>query len=56
MKLQTAKTIQQNDIPTNILEKNLEVLARYFHENINFCIESSIFLSDLKVAKAAPAF
>ena len=32
MKLQTAKTIQQNDSPTNILEKNLEVLARYFHE------------------------
>ena len=56
MKLQTAKTIQQNDSPTNILEKNLEVLARYFHENINFCIENSIFLSDLKVAKAAPAF
>ena len=55
-KLQVAKTIQQNDIPTKILKENSEVFARYFHENITFCIESSIFPSDLKVTDVTPAF
>ena len=48
-KLQTATTIQQNDIPTKILKENSEVFARYFHKNINFWIENSIFPSDLKL-------
>ena len=56
MKLQTATTTQQNDIPTKILKENSEVFARYFHKNINFCIENSIFPSDLKVADVTPAF
>ena len=55
-KLQTTKTTQQNDIPTKILKENTEVLARYFHKNINFCIENSIFPSDLKLADVTPAF
>ena len=37
-KLQTAKTVQQNYIPTNILKENSQVFAIYFHENIIFCI------------------
>ena len=49
-------TIQQNDIPTKILKENSEALARYFHKNIHFCIESSIFPSDLKVVDVTPAF
>ena len=32
------------------------MFARYFHKNINFCVENSIFLSDLKVADVTPAF
>ena len=36
----------QNDIPTKILKENSEVFAIYFHKNINFCIENSIFPSD----------
>ena len=55
-KLQTTTTIQQNDITTKILRENSEVFARYFHKNINFCIENSIFPSDLKVADVTPAF
>ena len=55
-KLQTKKTTQQNDIPTKILKKNSEVFAGYFQKNINFCIENSIFPSDLKVADVTPAF
>ena len=55
-KLQTTTTIQQNDITTKILRENSEVFARYFHKNINFCIENSIFLSDLKVADVTATF
>ena len=44
-KLQTTKTTQ-NDIPTKTLKENSEVFARYFHKNINFCIENSIFPSE----------
>ena len=55
-KLQTTKTTQQNDIPTKILKKNSELLAGCFQKNINFCIENSIFPSDLKVGDVIPAF
>ena len=55
-KPQTATTTQENDIPTKILKKNSEVFAGYFHKNIIFCIENSIFPSDLKVADVTPAF
>ena len=54
--LQTTKPTQQNDIPTKILKKNSDVFARYFHKNINFCIENSILPSDLKIANVTPAF
>ena len=56
IKLQTTKMTQQNDIPTKILKGNSELFARYFHKNINFCIEDSIFPSDLKVVDVTPAF
>ena len=32
------------------------MFARCFHKSINFCIENSIFPSDLKVADLIPAF
>ena len=32
------------------------MFARYFHKNINFCIEDSIFPSDLKVADVTSTF
>ena len=32
------------------------MFAIYFHKNINFCIENSIFPYDLKVADVTPAF
>ena len=53
--VQTAATIQQNDIPKKILKENSAVVARYFHENINFCTENLILPSDLKVADVTPA-
>ena len=48
--------MQQNDIPIKILKENSEVFASYFHKNINFCIENSIFSSDLNVPYVTPAF
>ena len=45
-----------NDIPTKILKENLEVFAGCFHENIDVCIENSIFPSDLKVTNVTPTF
>ena len=55
-KLETATTIQKNDILTKIVNEYSEVLAGYLHKNISFCTENSIFLSDLKVADVTPAF
>ena len=55
-KLQSTKTTQKNDIPTKFLKENSEVLARYFHKKINFCIENSIVPSDLKVPDVTPTF
>ena len=55
-KLKTTKTTQQNHIPTKILKENSKVFAGYFEKIINFCIENSIFPSDLKVANVTPAF
>ena len=55
-KLETATTTQQNDAPTKILKENTEVFAKDLHKNIDFCIENSIFPSDLKVADVTPAF
>ena len=54
--LQIKKTTQQNDIPTKTLKKNSKVLTEYFQKNINFCIENSIFPSDLKVVDVTPVF
>ena len=55
-KLQTATTIQQNDIPTKILKENSEVFARYFHKNINFMLRTRFSCPRLKVADVTPAF
>ena len=55
-KLQTVKTMQQNDILTDILKENSEVCARYFHKNINFYTKNLIGSSDLKIADLTPAF
>ena len=54
--LDPSKSSQQTDIPTKILKYNSEHFAGYFHENINFCFESSCLPSDLKVADVTPAY
>ena len=54
--LNISKTSQQTDIPTKILKQNSEYFAKYFHENINYCIENSEFPSDLKSADVTPVY
>ena len=54
--LNTSKASQQTDIPTKILKENYEFFARYFHENINYCIDHSNLPSELKSADVTPAY
>ena len=55
-KLNTSKASQQSDIPTKILRENDKFFARFFHENINLCLNHDIFPSDLKIADVTPAY
>ena len=52
--LNVSKASQQSDIPTKILIKNSEYFSLYFHKNINFCLEQSVFPHVLKLADVAP--
>ena len=54
--LNVSKASQQSDIPTKILIKNSEYFSLYFHKNINYCLEQSIFPHDLKLADVAPIY
>ena len=52
--LDVAKASQQTDIPTKILKQNSNYFAKYFFENINYCIVNSDFPSELKLADVIP--
>ena len=52
-KLQTATTIQENDISIKILKENSEVLLYIF---IKKHIENTIFPCDIKFVDVTPAF
>ena len=54
--LKVSKASQQSDIPTKILIKNSKYFSLYFHKNINYCLEQSIFPHDLKLADVAPIY
>ena len=54
--LNVSKASQQNDIPTKILIQNSEYFLLHFHENINYCLEQSLFPHDLKLADVAPVY
>ena len=54
--LDSAKASKQTDIPTKILKQNSEYFAKYFYNNINYCMENSNFPSDLKSADVTPAY
>ena len=54
--LNISKASQQSDIPTKILIENSEYFSFYFHKNINYCLEQSLFPHDLKLADVAPVY
>ena len=54
--LDTAKALQQSDIPTTILKQNSDYFAEYFYENINLCISKSTFPSDLRLVDVTPVY
>ena len=54
--LNISKSSQQSDIPTKTLIDNSEYFSCYFHKNINYRLEQSLFPHDLKLADVAPVY
>ena len=52
--LDTAKSFQQSDILSKILEPNSDYFAGYSCGNINLCILKSMLSPDLKLADVTP--
>ena len=55
-KLDTSKSIQKDDIPTNILKENIDIVASILNENINYSFTSCIFPEELKIAEVIPIY
>ena len=54
--LDSSKTIQKDNIPTKIIEENIDIMWNIFHEDINKCFSESFFPDDLKKAEVIPVF
>ena len=52
----SSKTIQQDNIPTKIIEENMDIMSNIFHQNTNKCFSESFFLDDLKRVEVMPIF
>ena len=52
--LQSNKTIQNTDIPTNINKDNADIFMEFVFTRLNKYTEQSIFLSKLKLANVTP--
>ena len=52
--LDTSKTIQKDNIPTKIIEENMNIMSNMFHDNINKFFSESFFPDDLKRAEVIP--
>ena len=55
-KLDTSKSTQKDDIPTNILKENIDIVASILNENINYSFTSCIFPEELKIAEVIPIY
>ena len=53
--MQTAKTTRTS-LQEKVVKEISEVFARYFHENINFCIKISVFPFELKLAAVTSVY
>ena len=52
----SSKTIQKDNIPTKIIEENMDIMSNIFHQNTNKCFSESFFLDDLKRVEVMPSF
>ena len=52
--LESNKTIQNTDIPTNINKDNADIFMEFVFTRLNKYTEQSIFLSKLKLANVTP--
>ena len=53
-RLDAKKACQDTDIPTKVIKNNSDIFADFFFLNLNNCITSSVFPSNLKNAEITP--
>ena len=53
-RLDVKKACQTTDIPTKVIKNNSDIFADFFFFNLNNCIASSVFPSNLKNAEITP--
>ena len=52
----SSKTIQKDNIPTKIIEENMDIMSNIFHQNTKKFFSESFFLDDLKRVEVIPIF
>ena len=52
--LQSNKATQNTDIPTKLIEDNVDIFAEFVFISLNKCVEQSIFTRKLKLANITP--
>ena len=55
-KLNRKKATLSNDIPTKIIQQFNEIFTDFLYKNLNNCLESGIFLDELKLAEVVPVY
>ena len=50
----SSKTIQKDNIPTKIIEENMDIMSNIFHQNTKIFFSESFFLDDLKRVEVIP--
>ena len=54
--LNRKKATLSNDIPTKIIQQFSEMFTDFLFNNFNSCLESGVFLDELKLAAVVPVF
>ena len=54
--LNSSKTIQKDNIPTEIIAENMDIMSNIFYDNIDKCFSESFFPDDVKRAEVIPIF
>ena len=54
--LNSSKTIQKDNIPTEIIAENMDIMSNMFYDNIDKCFSESFFPDDVKRAEVIPIF